>query len=112
MGNVQRADTYTPRAVDRAEVRVAAQISVADRPRAITLINLSSHGFMGECPAGVPLKARVSLHLPGLRPLAGCVRWAVGRRIGGRFDTPLDEAQLAEALTASPTVTSEGAAFA
>lgn len=95
------ADAFTPRVVDRAVVRVAARISVADRPRPITLINISSHGFMGECPAGVPLRARVSLDLPGLGPVSGCVHWSVGRRVGGRFDTPLDEAQLADALAAA-----------
>ena len=82
-------------------VQSEPQISVADRPRPITLINISSHGFMGECPAGVPLRARVSLDLPGLGRLSGCVRWAVGRKVGGRFDTPLDELQLADALAAA-----------
>lgn len=101
MGQLQRAETFSPRIVDRAEVTIEALISVANRPRPITLINLSSHGFMGECPAGVPLRSRVTLHVPGLAPLEGCVRWAVGRRVGGRFDTPLDEAILAEALLAA-----------
>lgn len=103
MGQVQRAEAvevFTPRIADRAPVSIHALISVANRPRAITLINLSSHGFMGECLAGVPLKSRISLQLPGLAPLEGCVRWAVGRRVGGRFTTPLDEDQLAEALAA------------
>lgn len=100
MGMVQRVEAFTPRAVPRAEVSIDTRISVADRPRAITLINVSPHGFMGECRAGVPLNARISLDLPGFGALAGCVRWAVGRRIGGRFDTPLDEERLAEALAA------------
>lgn len=101
MGQVQRAESFTPRIVDRSDISIQAQISVANRARPITLINLSSHGFMGECRAGVPLRSRVSLELPGLGPLTGCVRWAVGRRIGGRFDKPLDEAQLAEAFEAA-----------
>lgn len=100
MGQVQRADGFVPRIVDRTDVEVEARISVANRPRPITLINISSHGFMGECRCGVPLKSRISLELPGLRPLSGCVRWAVGRRVGGRFDTPLDERQLADAMAA------------
>jgi len=100
MGQVQFAEVFTPRIVDREPVDLEATISVANRPRPITLINLSSHGFMGECRCGVPLRARVVLDLPGLEPMAGCVRWAVGRRVGGRFDTPLDEEQLALALAA------------
>ena len=104
MATVQRAETaeaFAPRIVGRADVDIDTQITVANRPRSITLINISSHGFMGECRAGVPLKSRVSLDLPGLGPLPACVRWAVGRRVGGRFDTPLDESQLAEALAAA-----------
>lgn len=101
MGWVQRAEAFTPRVVERSDVSIATRITVANRPRAITLINISSHGFMGECPAGVPLKSRVSLDLPGLGPLAGCVRWAVGRRVGGRFDTPLDDAELDRAIAAA-----------
>lgn len=101
MGMVERVEVLIPRAVARADVSIDTQISVADRPRAITLINVSAHGFMGECRAGVPLNARISLDLPGLGALAGCVRWAVGRRVGGRFDTPLNEDELARALAAS-----------
>lgn len=101
MGQVQRAEVFTPRAVERADVVIDTQITFAHRPRSITLVNLSSHGFMGECPAGVPLKSRISLDIPGIGPLEGCVRWAVGRRVGGRFDTPLDDAQLAEAMAAA-----------
>ena len=101
MGQVQRVEVFTPRIVDRSPVYVEASISVANRARPITLINLSSHGFMGECPCGVPLRSRVVLELPGLDPVAGCVRWSVGRRVGGRFDTPLDEDQLAIAMSAA-----------
>lgn len=101
MGQVQRAEGFVPRIVGRSDVVIEAQITVANRPRPITLINLSSHGFMGECPQGVPLKSRVTLDLPDLGPLAACVRWAVGRRVGGRFDTPLDDAQLAAAAAAA-----------
>lgn len=101
MGQVQRVEVFTPRIVDRAPVDVDATISVANRPRPITLINLSSHGFMGECRCGVPLRARIVLELPGLSPMEGCVRWAVGRRVGGRFDTPLSEDQLARAMAAA-----------
>ena len=98
MGQVQQAEAFVPRIVGRADISIEARITVAHRSRPITLINLSSHGFMGECPQGVPLKSRISLDLPGLGPLTGCVRWAVGRRVGGRFDTPLDERQLAAAM--------------
>jgi len=101
MGQVQRAEVYTPRIEERAGVAIQTQITFAQRPRPITLVNLSSQGFMGECRAGVPLKSRVSLDIPGIGPLQGCVRWSVGRRVGGRFDTPLDDAQLAEALAAA-----------
>ena len=69
MAMVQRAETaeaFAPRIVGRADVNIDTQITVANRPRSITLINISSHGFMGECRAGVPLKSRVSLDLPGL----------------------------------------------
>lgn len=98
MGQVLRVDEFTPRIADRTQVCIETQISVADRARPITLINLSVHGFMGECRAGVPLRSRISIELPGIGPLSGCVHWAVGRRIGGRFDTPLNESQLAGAL--------------
>ena len=99
MASVQHVEALTPRVVDRTDVSIPTQISVAGRPRPIRLVNVSSHGFMGECPAGVPLRARVSLELPGIGALAASVRWSVGRRVGGRFDTPLNEAQLSEALS-------------
>lgn len=98
MGQVLRVESFTPRIADRADVCIETQISVANRARAITLINLSRHGFMGECRAGVPLRSRISIELPGIGAFSGCVHWAVGRRVGGRFDTPLDEIQLAGAL--------------
>ena len=101
MGQVQRVEAFVPRVVERSDVAIQAQITLAGRSRPITLINLSSHGFMGECPQGVPLKSRVSLDLAGLGPLNGCIRWAVGRKVGGRFDTPLDDAQLSDAMAAA-----------
>ena len=100
MGWVERAEVFTPRVGERADVSIETQITFAQRPRAITLVNLSSHGFMGECPAGVPLNSRISLDIPGLGSLGGCVRWSVGRRVGGRFDRPLEDGELAEALAA------------
>lgn len=101
MGQVQRVEVIEARAVERADVFIETQIAVAHRSRAITLVNLSIHGFMGECPTGVPLKSKIKLDVPGVGPIDGCVRWSVGRRVGGRFDRPLDEAQLAEAMAAA-----------
>lgn len=101
MGQVLRAEVIEARSVDRSDVLIETQISVAHRSRAITLVNLSSHGFMGECPAGVPLRSRIKLDVPGVGPVDGYVRWSVGRRVGGRFDSPLDELQLADALAAA-----------
>ena len=101
MGQVQRVEVHEARVVDRSDVLIETQIAVAHRVRPITLVNLSSHGFMGECRAGVPLKSRIKLDVPGVGPIDGCVRWAVGRRVGGRFDKPLNDAQLAEALAAA-----------
>lgn len=101
MGQVYAIADLTPRVAERCDVSIVTSISVANRPRGIVLANLSSHGFMGLCPAGVPLNSRVSLELPGLGSLSACVRWAVGRRVGGRFDTPLEPAELAEALRAA-----------
>lgn len=104
MGQLQQVIPFVPRIVERSDVSIATSIAVANRPRPIVVVNLSSHGFMGHCPAGVPLGSRVRIDLPGLGEMQACVRWAVGKRVGGRFDTPLDPAQLADALTAAGPV--------
>lgn len=59
----------------------------------IKIENLSSAGFMAECPAPVLIGSQVSLEVPGIGRVQAQVRWQVGSKMGGMFLDPISLAR-------------------
>ena len=59
----------------------------------IKVENLSSAGFMAECPTLVMIGSYVSLDVPGIGPVQAQVRWQIGSKMGGMFLDPISLAQ-------------------
>jgi hypothetical protein len=59
----------------------------------IKIENLSSAGFMADCPTPVLIGSYVSLEVPGIGPVEAQVRWQVGRKMGGMFLDPISLAR-------------------
>ena len=59
----------------------------------IKVENLSSAGFMADCPTPVLIGSYVSLEVPGIGPVEAQVRWQVGRKMGGMFLDPISLAR-------------------
>jgi hypothetical protein len=55
----------------------------------VTIRNVSSRGFMAECPEQVAIGSYVSLDIPGIGPVHAQVRWQLAGRMGGMFVDPL-----------------------
>ena len=52
--------------------------------------NVSTCGFMAECPTPVLIGSYVSLDVPGIGPVHAQVRWQLGSRVGGMFLDPIN----------------------
>jgi hypothetical protein len=59
----------------------------------IRIENLSSAGFMAECPTQVLIGSYVSLAVPGIGPVQAQVRWQIGSKMGGMFLDPISLAR-------------------
>lgn len=55
----------------------------------VTIRDVSTSGFMAECPAPIRIGSHVSLEVPGLGPVKAQVRWQLGGRMGGMFLDPI-----------------------
>jgi hypothetical protein len=51
--------------------------------------DVSTGGFMAECPDPVRIGSYVSLDVPGIGPVRAQVRWQLGGRVGGMFLDPI-----------------------
>src|SRR3954452_11196855 len=78
--------------------RQAARLPVSARPRLaeaslyaieVKVCDVSTGGFMAECPDPVRIGSYVSLDVPGLGPVEAQVRWQLGGRMGGMFLDPI-----------------------
>lgn len=79
------------RSVDRDEVHFRARIFGADAEgSSLLVVNMSPHGLMARTDRDHAEGDRVRLILPQVGVVAGDIRWALGGRIGVRFDTPFD----------------------
>ena len=58
-------------------------------PVSARLRNLSSCGFMAECPVPIQIGSYVSLEIPGVGPVEAQVRWQMGARVGAMFSEPI-----------------------
>lgn len=55
----------------------------------VSVRDVSTTGFMAECPEPVRIGSYVSLDVPGLGPVNAQVRWQLGERMGGMFLDPI-----------------------
>lgn len=55
----------------------------------VTICDVSTSGFMAECPEPVRIGSYVSLDVPGIGPVHAQVRWQLGPRMGGMFLDPI-----------------------
>lgn len=74
----------------------------------VSLRDLSSSGFMAECPENVAIGSYVSLEVPGVGAVRAQVRWQVGGRMGGMFLDPIHLSRCE--WTATPVAASDSAA--
>jgi hypothetical protein len=85
---------YKSRSSGRASVAGTARLrrsnlySVEVRVR-----DVSTGGFMAECPEMVGIGTYVALEVPGLGPVKAQVRWQLGPRMGGMFLDPISLAR-------------------
>ncbi|WP_294265134.1 PilZ domain-containing protein [uncultured Sphingomonas sp.] len=92
---------HDDRAEHRDQVHWRARAFGPDaRSLSLTIVNLSPHGLMARCDAPFVEGARIHLTLPVAGAIAGEVRWALGGRIGCRFDRGIDRATYYEMLAA------------
>lgn len=81
---------YEFRSAERLTIPLPAMLRLADGPELeICLRDISSLGFMMECPELVPIGARVELILPAFGPLAAEVRWGLAGWIGCKLEEEL-----------------------
>jgi hypothetical protein len=83
------------RRAERVAIESGAASLTPDQVYAVDIKveNLSSAGFMADCPAQVLIGSYVSLEVPGIGPVEAQVRWQVGRKIGGMFLDPISLAR-------------------
>jgi hypothetical protein len=55
----------------------------------VTIRDVSTSGFMAECPASIRIGSHVSLEVPGIGSVKAQVRWQLGGRMGGMFLDPI-----------------------
>jgi hypothetical protein len=69
---------------DAANLRGQARYSVE-----VIVRNVSTGGFMAECPDPVRIGSYVALDVPGLGFVHAQVRWQLGGKMGGMFLDPI-----------------------
>jgi hypothetical protein len=81
---------YRQRRASRKRVEGAAQLSHSGLYKVeVTIRDVSTSGFMAECPEPVRIGSYVSLEVPGIGPIEAQVRWQIGGRMGGMFLDPI-----------------------
>jgi hypothetical protein len=81
---------YKQRRTPRRSVEGAAQLSQSGLYKVeVTIRDVSTSGFMAECPEPVRIGSHVSLEVPGVGPVRAQVRWQLGGRMGGMFLDPI-----------------------
>lgn len=87
------------RAVERDEVHLRARAFGPDaRALSILIVNLSPHGLMARCEDELGEGHRLRVVLPVVGAVVAQVRWALGGRIGCRFEQAIDRASYYELL--------------
>lgn len=60
----------------------------------VTIRNVSQTGIGGQAPCALTRGERLTVHLPGYRPMMGTVRWVVDQRFGIETDEEIRVEQL------------------
>jgi hypothetical protein len=81
---------YKPRSGERMPVDGAARLRGQARYNFEVMVrNVSTGGFMAECPEPIRIGSYVALDVPGLGPVHAQIRWQIGGRMGGMFLDPI-----------------------
>lgn len=70
------------------------------RALSMLVVNLSPHGLMARCDDAFAPGERLRITLPVVGVVVAEVRWALGGRVGCRFDAGIDRASYYELLAA------------
>ena len=97
--------TGEKRQVQRERLRLEASLDANDSPAIdVVLHDISTHGFLAQSDAPLPIGARVLLELAGGDRLRARIRWHGSSTIGCEFDSPISREAVAAALRESPVV--------
>jgi len=55
----------------------------------VKIRDVSTEGFMAECPDPVRIGSYVAIEVAGIGPVKAQVRWQLGDRMGGQFVDPI-----------------------
>ena len=55
----------------------------------VRIRDVSTEGFMAECPDPVRIGSYVAIEVPGIGPVQAQVRWQLADRMGGQFVDPI-----------------------
>ena len=81
---------YKERRARRMPVRDTAQLRAQDWYSVeVRVCDVSTGGFMAECPQPVRIGSYVSLDVPGIGQVHAQVRWQLGPNMGGMFLDPI-----------------------
>ena len=91
----EEAHGFQTRRAERVEIDGEAVNLNPDQVYAVEIKveNLSSAGFMADCPTPVLIGSYVSLDVPGIGPVQAQVRWQIGSKMGGMFLDPISIAR-------------------
>ena len=88
--DAEREPGFRPRRSSRVLVEGKASLTPHDLYEVeIKVRDVSTAGFMAECPEPVRIGSYVSLDIPGIGPVHAQVRWQIGVRMGGMFLDPI-----------------------
>lgn len=82
-------NSYKPRRSGRTPVAGRTQLRAESWYSVVTVCDVSTSGFMGQCSEPVRIGSYVSLDVPGIGPVNAEVRWQFGERMGGQFVDPI-----------------------
>ncbi|MFZ5747338.1 MAG: PilZ domain-containing protein [Pseudomonadota bacterium] len=96
LGNLAQADS---RREGRDEVHYRARGFGPDaRSHHLLVVNISPHGLMARCETDFAIGDRLRIQLPVVGAVGASVRWSLGGRLGGQFDSVIDLASYYELL--------------
>ena len=106
------APEYSFRSGEHAHVRFdAAATSAAGEEIVLEIKDISPLGLIAACTRLPETGERMTIHLPGLAPLAARVSFTAGHWAGYHFEEELDWDLIAQAILAADAAASRTASF-